>query len=297
MSDLSVVIVTHDSAADLESCVASVLSHSGGADTDITVCDSGSSDDVETVARRLPVRFVPGSNCGFAAACNRGLAASEQSAARYVLLLNPDARIVDGSLSQLIAECDGRPRAGIVTVRLLDQHGRLIHNMGRPATPGEYWRMALTGWGNWDWTSSHYDEERACAWAEGSFLFARRQTIDELGGFDERFFLYSEDVDLCHRARAAGWEVCRLPFLTAVHARADRPFDAHRARLLASSKLVYIRKWYTGWRAAAMRMALALFYAHQLMHRRRAGVSGRLEWTLLSATIRPNWDRYGPAQR
>jgi GT2 family glycosyltransferase len=297
MSELAVVIVTHDSAADLEACVASVLSHSGGVDTDITVCDSGSSDDVETVARRLPVRFLPGPNRGFAAACNRGLAASERSGARYVLLLNPDAQVVSGTLAQLIAECERRPRAGIVTVRLVDQHGGLIHNMGRPATPAEYWRMALTGWGNWDWTSSHYDEERACAWVEGSFLLARRQTLDQLDGFDERFFLYSEDVDLCRRARAAGWEVCRLPVVTAMHASADRPFDAHRARLLASSKLIYIRKWYSGWRAAAMQTALALFYAHQLVHRRRAGVSGRREWTLLNAALRPDWERYGPAQR
>ena len=297
MSDLDVVVVTHDSAADLEACVASVLRHRGGADTDITVCDSGSTDDSETVARRLPVRFVPGPNRGFAAACNRGLAASAQSGARYVLLLNPDARIVSGSLSQLLAECDSRPRAGIVAVRLLDQHGCLIHNMGLPATPAVYWRMALTGWGDWDWTTSHYEGERACAWAEGSCLLVRRQAIEQLGGSDERFFLYSEDIDLCHRARAAGWEVRHLPVLTAVHARADRPFDAHRARLLASSKLLYIRKWYSGWRAAAMRTALALFYAHQLAHRRRAGISGRLEWTRLQTTLRPDWGRYGPAQR
>lgn len=295
MSDLAVIVVTHNSAADLEACVGSVLAHADGAGLDIIVCDSGSTDDVETIARRLPVRFVTGANRGFAAAANRGIAAAEQSGARYVLLLNPDARIVTGSLAQLLAECDRRPRAGIVTGRLLDQHGRMIHNMGVPATPREYWKMALTGWGNWDWTTSHYDAERTCAWVEGSFLLARRETLDELGGFDERFFLYSEEIDLCRRARSAGWEVRFLPSVSAVHAR-DRPFDPHRARLLASSKVVYIRKWYSGPRAAAMRAALALFYAHQLLHRRREGVSGLREWTLLRATLRPDWKRYGPGQ-
>lgn len=296
MSDLGVVIVTHDSAADLEACIGSVRSHADAANVDITVCDSGSIDDVEAVARRLTVRFLPGPNRGFAAAANRGIAAAAQSGAPYVLLLNPDARIVNGSLAHLVAECDRRPRAGIVTGRLLDQQGQLIPNMGLPATPREYWRMALTGWGNWDWTTSHYDAERTCAWVEGSFLLARRETLDELGGFDERFFLYSEEIDLCHRARSAGWEVRFLPIVSAVHAR-DRAFEPHRARLLASSKVVYIRKWYSGPRAAAMRAALALFYARQLLHRQRDGVSGLREWTLLRATLRPDWKRYGPAQR
>ena len=296
MSDLAVVIVTHNSVADLEPCVGSVLDHAYGADIDITVCDSGSTDDVEAVARRLAVRFVPGPNRGFAAGANRGIAVAGRSGAPYLLFLNPDARIVSGSLARLVAECDRRPRAGIVTGRLVDRHGRLVHNMGLPVTPREYWRMARTGWGNWDRTTSHYEAERKCAWAEGSFLLARRDTLDELGGFDERFFLYSEEVDLCRRAWSAGWEVRFLPVLTAMHSR-ERAFEPHRARLLASSKVVYIHKWYSGPRAAAMRAALALFYAHQLLHRRHDRVSGAREWALLRATLRPDWELYGPAQR
>jgi GT2 family glycosyltransferase len=301
MSDLAVIVVTHDSAHELEACVASVVGRRGNADVDIAVCDSGSADDVEAVARRLPVHFLAGLNRGFAAACNRGLAASELRAARYVLFLNPDVRLVDGTLSELIAECDRRPRAGIVTVRLLDEHGHLIRNMGRPFTLAEYWRMALVGGCELEWTSSHYDDERECAWVEGSFLLVRRETIDRLGGFDERFFMYSEEVDLCRRASAAGWEVRYLPILTAVHAVADRPFDAHRETLLALSKLIYLRKWYSGWRSVAGRTGLALFYARQMLQQRGAGLSGRRELARarahLEATLRPDWNRYGPARR
>ena len=172
MSDLAIVVVTHDSAHELEACVNSVLSHRGGADTSITVCDSGSSDDVEQVADRLPVRFLPGPNRGFSAACNRGLAASADS--RYVLFLNPDARIVDGSLSRLLDECDRRPSAGIVAVRLVDQHGDLLHNMGLPATPAQFWKMARTGWGQWDWETTHYEAERACAWDVAVYIRSSR---------------------------------------------------------------------------------------------------------------------------
>lgn len=301
MSDLAVIVVTHDSADELEVCVTSVLGHRGDADLDIAVCDSGSVDDVAAVARRLPVHFLPGPNRGFAAACNRGLAAAEPRAARYVLFLNPDVRIAGGTLSQLIAECDRRPRAGIVSVRLLDEHGQLIRNIGRPFTLAEYWRLALVGGSELEWASSHYDDERECAWVEGSFLLVRRETVDRLGGFDERFFMYSEEVDLCRRASAAGWQVRYLPILTAIHAVADRPFDAQRERLLALSKLIYLRKWYSGWRSAAGRAGLALFYARQVLNQRAAGPAGRRELARarahLEATLRPDWNRYGPARR
>jgi GT2 family glycosyltransferase len=297
MSDLAVIVVTHDSAQHLEACVHSVLAHQGDAEVEIAVCDSGSSDDVEAVTGRLPVLFLPGPNRGFGAACNRGLAAPELAGAPYVLLLNPDARLAEGTLSHLIAECERRPRTGVVTVRMVDQHRRLVRNMGRPSTPTEYWKLALNGRSELEGNSSHYEGERTCAWVSGSFLLARRETIDQLGGFDERFFLYRDDVDFCRRARAGGWEVRYLPVLTAVHAMADRPFDAHRERLLALSKLLYTRKWYAGWRSAAMRTGLALFYVRQLLQQRRAGSSGRREWTHLKATLRPDWDRYGPAPR
>lgn len=295
MSDLAVVVVTHDSAHDLEACVASVLTHRGDADVDIVVCDSGSSDDVEAVARRLPVDFLRGPNRGFAAGCNRGIEVAQQTGARYVLFLNPDVRLAEGTLSDLMAECDRRPRAGVVTVRQLDQHGRLVRNIGRPSTPAAYWRMALMGRSELEWDSSSYDTERSCAWVVGSFLLARRETIDQLGGFDERFFLYRDDVDLCRRACAAGWDVRYLPILTTTHAVADRPFDLHRERLLALSKLLYARKWYPGWRSTAMRAGLVLFYARHLLKQRRAGFAGQREWTHLKATLRPDWDQYGPA--
>jgi GT2 family glycosyltransferase len=295
MSDLAVIVVTHDSAHELDGCVASVLAHRGDADLDIWVCDSGSSDGVESVARALPVHFLPGPNRGFGAACNRGFAACARAGAPYVLLLNPDVRLVDGALGDLIAECDRRPRAGIFTVRQVDQHGRLARNIGRPATLSEYWRMALGGGSEWEWPSSHYDAEHGCAWVSGSFLVARRAVIHQLGGFDERFFLYRDEVDLCRRASGAGWEVRYLPVITAVHAIADRPFDGYREELLAMSKLVYARKWYSGWRSVAMRTGLALFYARQLVQQRGAGYSGRREWTHLRTTLRPSWDRYGPA--
>jgi N-acetylglucosaminyl-diphospho-decaprenol L-rhamnosyltransferase len=296
MTDLAVIVVTHDDATQLEACVASVADCADGAAIEVIVVDSGSTDATEDVARRLAVRFLAGSNRGFAAGCNRGLVVAEETGARYVLLLNPDARLVAGSLSRLVAECDRRPRAGIVTGRLVDRHGRLVHNMGVAATPREYLRMALRGWGNWDWTTDHYDGERSCAWVEGSFLVARRETLDELGGLDERFFMYSEDVDLGRRARAAGWDVLYLPVVTAAHDR-DRPFDAHRAQLLASAKLLYIRKWYSGPSALAMRAGLALFHVRQIVHRRRDGVPALSERVQLRTVLRPEWERYGPAQR
>lgn len=257
MSDVAVIVVTHDSAHELEGCVASVLAHRGDADVDIAVCDSGSRDDVEAVAARLPVRFLPGPNLGFGAACNRGLAAYAPTSARYVLFLNPDVRVVGGTISHLVAECDCRPGIGVATARLVDQYGSLIRNMGRPSTPLEYWRLVLLGGSELEWTSSRYDDEQACAWVEGSFLFARRDTIEQVGGFDERFFLYSEETDWCLRLRRAGWDVRHLPQLEIVHHQGGYA-QPELAAQLAFSKLLFARKHYGRVRTGAIQGALAL---------------------------------------
>lgn len=295
MTDVAAIVVTHDSAAELGGCVEALLASRGDATLEVVVCDSGSRDSVAEVAATLPVTFVPGPNRGFAAANNRALALDVVNEARYVLFVNPDARVTAGTLADLVSACDAHPGGGVFGVRLRDEHGALIHNIGLEPAPAQYWSAAVSGWGDWCWDSDRYAEASRCDWVEGSFMLVRGEALRALGGFDERFFLYSEEVDLCTRARRAGWEVWRLPVLDAEHRVAGRPFDRHRARLLAWSKLRYIDKWYGRWSGLSMRAALVVFYAHQIWHRRRDRVPATLEWTQLGATLRFRAALYGPA--
>jgi GT2 family glycosyltransferase len=290
------VIVTHQSAGDLERCVSALAAHRGDAELRIVVCDSGSTDGVEAVARQLPLRFLPGPNRGFAAGVNRALADPALASPRWVLLANPDVTIIAGSLSSLVARCDAWPRLGLATVRTVDETGALVHNLGRPVSLRSWIGGAVGAIGpDWFTDPGRYAAEGTAAWAAGAFLLIRREVLDQVGGLDERFFLYSEEVDLCERARRRGWEVGYLPSATVVHAIGARSADAHRTRLLAWSRIVYLEKWYRRPARLVMRGARAVVIAREVLgHWRRNRTLGR-DWTELVATLRFRRDRYGPA--
>ena len=100
--DLAVVIVSHNSAADLSGCLSSLFERRGGLDLHVVVADSGSKDASAEVAARFPVLFLPGENRGFAAANNRALAQTGVTSARYVLFLTPDTALSAGRLDELL---------------------------------------------------------------------------------------------------------------------------------------------------------------------------------------------------
>jgi N-acetylglucosaminyl-diphospho-decaprenol L-rhamnosyltransferase len=137
--------------------------------------------------------------------------------------------------------------------------------------------------------------ESTAAWATGSFLLVRREVFERVGGLDERFFLYSEEVDLCERARRDGWQVGYLPTATVVHALAGRRFDPHRTRLLAWSRIVYLEKWHRGPARLVMRAARAALLARHVFRHWRGGSPVSEDWTELVATVWFRRDRYGPA--
>jgi GT2 family glycosyltransferase len=290
------VIVTHQSAAHIERCVSSLIAHAGGAELRIVVCDAGSTDGIEEVATQLPVRFLPGPNRGFAAGVNRALADPTLASSRWILMVNPDVTLTAGSLSSVVSRCDAWPQLGVATVRTLDEHGELVYNLGRPVSLRRWTAAALRGVPpDWFTDSERYAAEATAGWVAGAFLLLRREVLERVGGFDERFFLYSEEVDLCERARRAGWQVGYLPSATVVHALAKRRFDAHRTRLLAWSRVVYLEKWYGRWAGLALRIARAAFLARQVVRRGRRGAATDEERTELVATLRFPRDRYGPA--
>jgi GT2 family glycosyltransferase len=290
------VIVTHQSAGHIERCVSALMAHRGSAELRIVVCDAGSTDGIEEVAARLPVRFLPGPNRGFAAGVNRGLADPALAGAGWILMVNPDVTLTTGSLSSLLARCDAWPRLGLATVRTLDEHGRLVFNLGRPISPRGWIASALRGvTPDWFTDPVRYAAEGTAAWAAGSFLLVRREVLERVGGLDERFFLYSEEVDLCERARRDGWQVAYLPSATVVHALAGRRFDPHRTRLLAWSRVLYLEKWHGRPAQLAMRTARGALLARHVLRRWIGRAALGEEWTELVATLRFRRDRYGPA--
>ncbi|MDO8588029.1 MAG: glycosyltransferase family 2 protein [Armatimonadota bacterium] len=239
--DITVSIVNWNTRDELANCLESVFAQEG-ADYEVIVVDNGSRDgSADMVASRFPqVRLIANKdNRGFSRAQNQALAASR---GRYVMMLNPDARIVESdSLAKLVAFGDSEPQIGVIGVRILNVDGSLQFSARRFPTLGAgVFRNTFLGrlfpknryvkeYLMTDWK---HDEVRDVDWVSGAALTVRREALEDIGSLDERFFMYCEDVDFCHRAHGKGWRVCYFPRSTVIH------------RIAASSDLAQIRMIY-----------------------------------------------------
>jgi len=212
---IDAVIVNWNSGGDLARCVATLAaSDRSGLLARIIVVDNGSQDgSADEVAAVRPLTIDrAGRNLGFGAACNRGAA---QGQAPYILFLNPDTAVQDGALEAALDAF--RPGIGLVGLRQLDGTGQVRRSCSRFPTPLAFWMRALgldrlarfAAYGSFmaDWA---HDESRAVDQVMGCFLLMPRELFEALSGFDERFFLYYEDVDLalraCRQGRASWFE-------------------------------------------------------------------------------------------
>ena len=231
MARVDVIVVCWNDKEKIATALDSVfaLSEVKGdqAFANVVVSDNGSSDGSREFIRQRyhgRVKIVEnGANLGFAAACNRAFAATSSP---YVFLLNPDAELEDGALREIVAFMDAHPKAGIAGSRIYNYDGSVQQSVGEFDTwAGAFLRSSA--WGEWPGLRRFangaslrdfgYDEPRRVDLAIGAALAIRRATIDAIGPFDERFFLYHEEVDYAKRAADAGWETWFVPASEAVH--------------------------------------------------------------------------------
>ena len=224
-ADLAIIIVSTNEGKWLTRCLPTLFARAGDASLDVVVVDNDSSDCTrELVDTEFPqARLVSSHNRGFAHGNNRGL---ETTTARYVLFLNPDTEIVDGTFGSLVAELDRRPEIGLIGVRQLTADGELFPTIRRfPNAPralgdalrSERWPVQPSWAGERILDSDAYEREQECDWTSGSFMLARREALQSAGFLDERFFIYSEEPDLCLRIKRAGWRVLHVPSMTIIH--------------------------------------------------------------------------------
>lgn len=225
MHDLAIIVVSTNEARWLTPCLETVLAHVGDADVDVVVADNESTDGTrELVEDRFPeVRVVTCANHGFSHANNRGWKTCD---ARYALFLNPDTEILDGTFGELVAAMDARPEVGLVGVKQVTADGQLFPTIRRAphalrtlaeAVGSERFPVRSRWLGERELDLDLYERELNCDWTSGSFMLARREALESAGLLDERFFIYSEETDLCHRIRKTGWEVRHLPNMTIIH--------------------------------------------------------------------------------
>lgn len=213
------VVVTYDALPWLEQCLASV------AGVPTVVVDNGSSDGTVAFVRERfsDVTLVESANLGLAAGWNRGLAEVD---AEHVLLLNADAWLEEGALAGLVGALGRHPRAAVAAPRLQNRDGTLQRSVRGFPTP---WRLATeylylrklaprTRLLNAFYGAGFdHASEREVEWVMGACLLVRRVALDDVGGFDERYFLFSEEVDWCRRAADRGWSVVFTPEARCTH--------------------------------------------------------------------------------
>lgn len=222
---LAYVIVAYRSESDLPGCL-DALEADRPDDATIIVVDNASPDHSADVARRHPSRpeiVISASNLGFGGGCNLGVAAT---AADTIFLINPDARVLPGATMRLRQALADDPRLGVVAPRIVDPAGEYRSTAGG-AEPslrslvGHYLLLGRLPWVRRFFRPLHLADAKAGThvdWVSGGAMMLRRAACDAVGGFDERWFMYMEDVDLCRRIRAAGWTVGYVPDAVVEHA-------------------------------------------------------------------------------
>jgi GT2 family glycosyltransferase len=244
VTELSIIIVSYNARADLEHCLESLAAAPPKAPHETIVVDNASADGSADVAREAGVRVLEaGDNVGFARANNLGIRASSGA---NLLLLNSDTIVPPGAIDTLLAEVAADPSVAVAGPRLVDAAGHPELSFGPMIGPinemRQQWRAArnvtaLTA------VRSYPD------WVSGACLLVRRSDAEAVGLLDERFFMYTEDVDFCASIRARGRRVLFTPAAEVVHlrgrSRASAPAATERA--YRRSQVAFYEKHHPGW--------------------------------------------------
>jgi N-acetylglucosaminyl-diphospho-decaprenol L-rhamnosyltransferase len=254
---LSIVIVSFNARPDLENCLASLFG--GGVARlpyDVTVVDNGSTDDsVRAVRTRWPqVQLIAlEQNSGFAAASNVGIRATRGD---LILLLNSDTVVPDGAIDALASRLAAHPHAAVAGPRLVDAHGTSELSFGPMISPlGELRQKLLLAMRARHippaalWIEYVMRRERYVSWVSGACLLVHRHDAEAVGLLDERYFLYTEDVDFCAAIRRRGRRILFTPAAEIAHvrgrSRAFEPDAAHAA--YRRSQIAFYEKHHPHW--------------------------------------------------
>lgn len=284
--DLSIIIVSWNVRDLLRECLDSIheaaeagqFSLQPGGDAlsvEVIVVDNVSQDGTPRVVREDFgwVRLVePGQNTGFTGGNNLGMTASR---GRYLLLLNPDTVVLGDALPCMIRYMDAHPGVGALGPQLLNKDGSVQSSRRRFPT---FWTAVFES----TWLQSaaphrvldrYYmldttdDETIEVDWVQGAALMVRRGVLEQVGGFDESFFMYSEEMDWQRRIKEAGWQIVYLPTAQITHygGKSSEQVVAQRHIYFQTSKVHYFRKHHGPMAGFAVRVVLLLNYGAQLL--------------------------------
>jgi GT2 family glycosyltransferase len=244
--DVSVIIVNWNTRELLASSLTAVFATIHKCSFEVIVVDNGSTDNSpQMVRKQFPqVHLIENQeNLGFARANNQAI---QQCQGGFILLLNSDAFLREGAIDQMIDFLLLNRQAGIVGPRLLYPDGRLQKSHGPlPTLASEMISLAGFDKMRWPIKKNKLSDPFETGFVSGACMMVRRSLLQEIGLLDEDFFFFSEEIDLCYRARKAGWKVFIVPSAAAVHMEAGSSGMTPNRRLrLYRGKLRYFAKHY-----------------------------------------------------
>jgi len=284
-SRVAAVVVDYDAGEVLGACVRSLLDEGV---RQVVVVENGDPRRARPALEGLTVPLVvPGRNLGYGAGANRGVASSGDS--EYVLVCNPDLRVHPGAVDRLVAALDAHRDWAIVGPRIVDPSGVEYPSVRRFPSMLDAAGHALLALVRPDNRfSRRYREEvgddaRAVDWVSGACFCARRTALEELGGFDEAYFMFAEDIDLCWRAHEAGWGVGVEPHAEVTHvhgvSRRHHPYRMlvahHRSALRFEARRARgVERLALPAAAAVLGVRLGMSLADEAVRRRRDRPAG-----------------------
>ena len=279
--DFSIIIVSFNTKKLTLDCIESILKNTKGVEYEIIVIDNASRDDsiaaiskLITQNSKLKLTIITNKkNLGFAGANNQGFKASR---GKYVLFLNSDTVINDNVLGEMIGWMDKHPQVGVATCTLKGSNGNL-----QPT--GGYFPTLLTVF-SWmiiqdipgvdllikpfhplhaksffNQGEYFYKKPKRLDWVTGAFLLTRREVLKEVGGWDESYFMYVEEVDLCYRIKKHGWQIWYLPKWSITHlGGASSKIDEFPLLAEYTGIKKFYKKFYPTWQYPTLRFLLKL---------------------------------------
>jgi GT2 family glycosyltransferase len=273
MNTIAVVIVSYNTCSHLRNCLRTVLSEEAA---EVVVIDNGSTDGtIEMVRTEFPgvTLYVDERNRGYGAAANYAIASCSAS---YILLLNSDTLLDPGAVREVRQYLEQHPDVGIVGPRLLSLDRSLqpscypfpgpLYMLLEESRIGKAIRYIplLSEHYLYTWSHSH---ARAVAWVQGSAIAIRRTAFEAVNGFDESFFMYFEETDLCYRLKQAGWQIHFYPAATILHVGggSTRHYRTQMLVQLFKSTGHFYQKHYPTWRLLQLRLLVIMLMVIKLV--------------------------------
>ena len=256
--DISVIIVNYNVREFLNNALISLFKALEGYSSEIFVVDNASDDgSVELVQKKFPHvnLIINSSNVGFAKANNQAL---NRSTGKYLLLINPDTLVQEDTFEKLIAFFDAHTEAGMLGCKILNPDGTLQLPCRRSfPTP---WTAFTKTFGlsalfpksklfaRYNLTYLDPDDTYEVDAVSGSFMMINRKVFEKIGGLDEKFFMYGEDLDWCFRVQQAGWKVYYVPTTSIIHYKGEstKRSDIDELNVFYNAMRLFVRKHHTG---------------------------------------------------